>query len=97
MNGISTVDVLGLLVGLGFVDRPQRQLTATQVRHLQQRRRARLAHKRLGRSGTADHFHPSINLVGYRGTAEAPGRVRGRAAAAEGDPEVARCLPMNTA
>jgi hypothetical protein len=36
MNGISTVDVLGLLVGLGLVDRPQRQLNATQVRHLQQ-------------------------------------------------------------
>jgi hypothetical protein len=65
MNGISTVDVLGLLVGLGFVDRPQRQLNATQVRHLQQRRRARLAHKRLGRSGTADHLYLSINLVGY--------------------------------
>ena len=35
MNGISAVDVLGLLVGLGLVDRPA-QLDATQVRHQQQ-------------------------------------------------------------
>ena len=36
MNGIFAVDVLGLLVGLGLVDRPQRQLNPSQVRHQQQ-------------------------------------------------------------